>query len=432
MKLSYVSLAIVLVACLGLEGCTKKGGDKKKEASGDDAPADDTGADDSTPEPTCLALQDDEEADADTDGAGTDTEVTEEATDGDTEGDAESDSEGDEDAGGQEPLDESGVGSTDETGCPPAATDDGGTPGTGGGWDAGKGLEGCNEEGKAWTAVVGGGAAQCGGALVDWCCTRAEALKRFPTLADKLSAKFDEIEKDGLKLYNCSAEKGVTFHFAIADESGVHYKTVYTNQDAKAGDPKDASCVAVTSADLGVDKLLSGGDDDDDDEADDDEEASDIPATIGELTDADDKDAIRDWLKTTSNFSGGTWIRDPAGNTYNNGVHAGATNVTKSRTYYNKKMQDGFADADAAKKLPVGSLAIKRLYNADDDTIGYVLMGKAKDEDGKDSWLFFEVKGDTADAWETKTANVYSLGEASCVTCHTGAANDREFIKNTP
>lgn len=401
MKFSYVSLAVLVAAALGLQGCSKKGGEKKKDVSGDEGGGE-TGGDDTTPPDPCspLRLQDGDDDEDDDDSAAQVT-VEEEDTDDDA----------------QDPA----LATEVDTGCGGGGSGDD-TPSTGGGtsWNAGdKGLDGCNADGKAWKAVVSGGPAQCGGDLVDWCCSRGEAKKRFPGLAGRLDTAFDGVEGRGLKLYNCSVDSGATFHFAGVKDGKVVYETINTKGGVPGpGNPKADSCVAVTYKDMGIDAVLTAAEDDDDDE-------SSIPKTIGELTDADDEDAVRDWLKNAA-ITSGVWAR----NARQDGAHHGATNVTKFRTSYNKTMRDGFAEADADKKLPVGSLAIKTLYNADLETLGYVIMGKAKDTEGADNWLFFEVKGDNADDWKAATPGVHGLGVAACVACHTGN-HDRNFIKGT-
>jgi hypothetical protein len=159
----------------------------------------------------------------------------------------------------QDPASSGSDGTTDE---PAAEGDDSGDDEDGDGGTTGgpkKTLEDCTKDKKAWRAVVDHGKSPptCSSDdLVDWCCTRDEALARFPSVADKLQASFDEnIDKSALKLYHCSKSGSkTTFHFATIKGSKTTYKTYYI-QGVDAVDTKhdSADCQVVTTKDLTVD-----------------------------------------------------------------------------------------------------------------------------------------------------------------------------------
>lgn len=118
-------------------------------------------------------------------------------------------------------------------------------------------LEQCTAEKKAWRAVVDGGKSpsDCVEQLVDWCCTRAEVLARFPTMATALDAKFaTAIDADKNVLYHCSyddATKRYKFHMGkIASTGSVSYKWLYVEQVFPVDTGNDGSCAEVKTDDL--------------------------------------------------------------------------------------------------------------------------------------------------------------------------------------
>jgi hypothetical protein len=429
MKLTSVSLALLLAFAVGLEGCSKKAAEKKKDSSGESNEVDD----DPPPPSPCLRLQEDEDEDED-EAADEETTVTDETTGDETADDEAADEAADDDAT-QSEVDESGVG-TDTTSADCGGGGGGGGGGSGGGGPSppiavpGPGLDDCNGENKLWIPVVGGKLeAKCGEALVDWCCTRAEIIKRFPSFADKLDAKFNEVEGGSpkYKLYNCSAVAGKTsFHFAIGDSAGVHYKTVYAPADAAAGDPKDASCTAVTMADLNLKKAGSEDDDEeaDDEEADDEEEPA-IPTTIGELT-STTAEGIRTWLLEDDNYTEGTaadWKSDD-----NIRASEGTSPHGRVKTHHNKKLKDSMADEDSTAH-PKGSLAVKVMYETAGSTVkGYLLMGKVADAAGGENWLFYKLEKVDGTDLEDQAPQVNGLNVTDCVTCHKQGL-DKDLIK---
>lgn len=307
----------------------------------------------------------------------------------------------DEEHSDEDDEDEDGIGSkSSSTDCGggdptiPEPTDP--KPGSGGNgsWNAGPGKDGCEEEGKAWIAVNGGGPAVCGAPLVKWCCSEAEIAKRFPQKASELQAKFDGVIAKGMKLYHCSEEDGkTTFHFAKGKSGGAEYWKIYISKLAsKDGDTKGDNCPNVTMADMGFDKE---GDKEDPIE-------DSIPESIGELIDTS-KAGLVSFLK---------------GNEYKNWTNFPAVRTTedhgKIRTYFNSKLKDSLT---AAKdEHDVGSIAVQEVYKSDGTTLdGYSVLAKHKAGEGKDTWFFYQVTG----APDFADVKAYGVGAPSdCVSCH--------------
>ena len=128
-------------------------------------------------------------------------------------------------------------------------------------------LESCTEDDKAWIAVVDSGAkpSACGESLVNWCCTKEEAVARFPTMT-ALAGKIDKNLTAGFKLYHCSRkdDQNATLHFGKIENNSVSYKTIFITDvfETDTGNGKD-NCQPVTTQELKVEKA---GDDETEDE----------------------------------------------------------------------------------------------------------------------------------------------------------------------
>lgn len=349
----------------------------------------------------CLRLQDEDEDEAED----TATESGEETED--------EESEDEDTADDEEATDD--VGSTSDCGDStpdPTPTPSGGS--TGGTWNDGPGLEGCAAEGKAWIAVKSGGPAECGPALVTWCCSEAEILKQFPSLATKLQGEFDK-RKD-LKLYHCSFDGTESrFHWAKYDDGGIKYSTVYVKGAGKVGGTAGAECTKVTSADLGIPAESAGGDEgDDDDEVV--EVGDDIPATIGPITDTS-KAGMLAWAQEHNNYSS----RD-------NSIRT-TTAHGRVKGFYSSNLKTSMADFDT--KHPVGAVAILELFGATGDTLkGYAVMAKATAATGASSWLFYKIEGAPEFA---DVPAAYGLGVESCAgDCHSDSTKDHVKRETLP
>ncbi len=131
----------------------------------------------------------------------------------------------------------------------------GGTVGSGGGGQTvplAKSLEQCTTERKAWRAVVDSGAtpSDCIETLVNWCCTRPEILKRFPTIANVIDTKFkDLIDQQKYVLYHCSFDGAgrYTFHLGNIKAGVTNYKVVYVSGISPVNQPPASECPAVTT-----------------------------------------------------------------------------------------------------------------------------------------------------------------------------------------
>lgn len=123
-----------------------------------------------------------------------------------------------------------------------------------------KTLEQCEAQGKAWIAVVNGGAspAACGEDLDAWCCTEPEIAARFPSMAGAIQQRIDQNKADSYKLYHCSrdpAGKKFTFHMAQIGNNFVKYKTIFVSDviATDTGNNGRTNCPVVTTANLKVD-----------------------------------------------------------------------------------------------------------------------------------------------------------------------------------
>jgi hypothetical protein len=296
-----------------------------------------------------------------------------------------------------------------------------GTPSTGGNWNNNTTLESCNEQGKSWIAVVNKGPSQCGDALAAFCCTVDEAKRQFPLYATQLQQQFDIFAGHQNKLYNCSvnAAGATTFHFGSYDASGMHYEFVSTPAGTAAqGGASTGACPAVTSADLGIPAggVSTGtgtatgtgtGTD-----------TSSIPSPIGPLLSTAKADLVA-YLEEGSYRAAPEWKHDAA--------PKATTDHGKMRVHMSQKLAETmttFVDHHEA-----GSVAIGELFGDDEVTsAGFVVLGKATDGLGKDTWFFYEIKG-AAGALPAEPS-AYALGSpAACVTCHEASAKD--FILGT-
>jgi hypothetical protein len=273
------------------------------------------------------------------------------------------------------------VGTTTTTGCPPptdggtggtttdgtiggtgtdtsGATDGGLPSGTTGGWNPGAGLEGCNAQGLAWVAVLNGGDGACGDPLASYCCTEQEVLRQFPNV-NGLQAALDAAQQGGLKLYNCSVSSTGqnTFHFAIMDSAGIHYKSVFVNNDPPSGGPSPGTCTKLTSADLGINAstLGSGG-----------TSTGTVPATSLYFTDTSPTGMLNRLQSDRTNNTGyRTWTKKSV-------VHLVTSLAAYGQTYWNDTLAAGLAAAQVP--YPVGSVAVKEVYG---DAAGQVFLGWA-------------------------------------------------------
>lgn len=372
--------------------CTAK---EKKESGKKEAPAPLPTPTTDTDDNPCLRLQDDDDEDDEDEDEEAEAEDDESTEDEDADEDTASD-------------DDDEVGSTSDCGSTdPEPSTPSPSGGSGGTWNEGPGLEACAAEGKAWVAVKNGGPAECGPALVTWCCSEAEILKQFASSATKLQAEFDK-RKD-LKLYHCSFDGTETrFHWAKYGDSGVKYSTVWVKGAGKVGGTAGDECTKVTSADLGL--PAGGEDDEDDDEVV--EVGDDIPATIGSITDTS-KDGLLAWVKTKPQTYGS---KDATVRT--------TTAHGKIKGYYSGGLKDSMGDFDT--KHPRGSIAVLKLYETNGTTEkGFVVMAKATEDAGANSWLFYKIEG-APDFEDAPTA--YGLGVDTCADCH-GGAGAKDFIK---
>jgi len=114
----------------------------------------------------------------------------------------------------------------------------------------GKTLEQCQAERKSWLPGIGG-PSTCGDPLVNWCCSRADVVKQFPTLGTKLDAAITAIEARGLKLYHCSIAAGkYTLLFLKSDTSGLRTESISVTGTTEKT-PNAPACPLPTSAALG-------------------------------------------------------------------------------------------------------------------------------------------------------------------------------------
>lgn len=85
------------------------------------------------------------------------------------------------------------------------------------------------------------------------------------------------------------------------------------------------------------------------------------------------------------------------------------------RTFYNDKLDGSFAAGN--KTHPIGSIAVKELYDKKDDSkhIGWALTFKAREDDRKGhGWYWYEVTSLT----DGSKPIAASFGNAKCVGCH--------------
>lgn len=378
-------------------GCTKQA---KRSESGGKTQVEDPSEKPSTSSNPCLRikLQDDEDDKEDDD---EDEPDDEEGKDEDADQDADTEKE-----------DEDGIGaSTSSSDCedPEPSTPTPSGEKIGGGYNVGPGIPGCEEKNEAWIAVKSGGPGQCGGKLVNWCCSASEIASRFPNVAAKLTPKIDDIVSGGLKLYHCSEDAGkTTFHFAASkDGGGVQYKTLYVSStNSKEGDTKGESCAVVTMEDMGFTKSTT-------DDAGTVTTTESIPKSIGELLDTS-KAALLDFLKAEEYKA---WTHDAA-------VRATTPPHGDTKIFFNAKLK---ASMDADKiEHDVGSIVVKEIYKANGTVIdGYAIMAKHKAGEGKDTWFFYEALGEP----DFKDVKAYAVGgPAMCVDCH---KSGKDFIKAT-
>jgi hypothetical protein len=402
-------LALGLLIGLGAVPACSKGGDKKKDATGGDdgsTTTSSTTSDTGTSTGDCLRLDGEDTATDSAATSGTDT-----GTGTSTDDDA---------AVGDEPS----VGGSGDCGSSGSSTDtdssteadgggDGGTPAGGGsGWNAGPGLEGCEAQGKAWRAVVNKGPGQCGEDLVkSFCCTETEIanqLKNYPSLVTELQSKFngDKIKGAGLKLYHCSQSGNkYTFHWGVMKDKTMYYHTVYAEDVTLAGGADTSSCPHVTSADLGITATTDGGGT---------TLPTDLPAYI---------EGVGTSEAGLAAFLGGSsydsWAHDDP-------VFSGTQHGGGLRTYFNAKL-DASLKAGGTAEHPVGSIAVLRMYQADQTTLkGYGALLKYKTGAGKDGWLFYAVPDLAA-----PTTKTLAVGPAdACATCHATTGQSRDFIRH--
>lgn len=124
-----------------------------------------------------------------------------------------------------------------------------------GAWTPGKGIVGCEGEGKVWIAVNKanpGKSGSCGESLANFCCTQSGIMEKFPKYKSKLEPEFAKYTTDGLILYGCSTDGSskTTFHFAKVDDNGTSYRSMWLGEKSEAGTPPD-SCPRVELEDLG-------------------------------------------------------------------------------------------------------------------------------------------------------------------------------------
>lgn len=125
-----------------------------------------------------------------------------------------------------------------------------------GAWGPGKGIAGCEGEGKVWIAVNKanpGKSGSCGESLANFCCTQSDILEKFAKSKSQLEPEFAKFTGDGLILYGCSTDGSskTTFHFAKVDSvQGVSYRSLWIGTKSDAGTPP-ASCPRVSLKDLG-------------------------------------------------------------------------------------------------------------------------------------------------------------------------------------
>lgn len=292
-------------------------------------------------------------------------------------------------------------------------------PDTGGGWNAGPGLEGCAQQGKAWHAVVNGGPGACGDSLVtSFCCTEAEILSQFPAMAAQLSPLFEPIKADGLKLYHCSKKDDrYTFHWAGYLNKSIKYRTVFVEGSPKAANNNIVSCPLITSADIGLPATemphsddtdgggLSGqdGGGGDDSQEGDDEPSAEQPA----MSEAEVQALVAGSLYAT-------WPRDAS-------PQAGMVHGPQ-QVYFNELLRNSMNSNQAVH--PVGSIAIRRIYaSLTSPTVkGYAVQVKVAAGTDAKSWLYYEVP-DLA----SPNNKTYGLGPTPCVSCH--AVGSKDYIK---
>lgn len=115
----------------------------------------------------------------------------------------------------------------------------------------GKTLEQCQAERKSWLPGIGG-PSKCGDPLVNWCCSRADVVKQFPTLGARLDAEISSYQLQGLKLYHCSvAASKYTLLFLKSDTNGLRTASLtITGTTEKI--PNAPACALPTSAELGL------------------------------------------------------------------------------------------------------------------------------------------------------------------------------------
>jgi hypothetical protein len=113
--------------------------------------------------------------------------------------------------------------------------------------------------------------------------------------------------------------------------------------------------------------------------------------------------ALVPWLESDAY---GGWMAESAAH-----VSAGPHGSTV-RTFVNDALAAGLADGAASQ--PIGAAAVKELYDADDELIGWAVMVKVAD-DGGDGWYWYERAGSTEYADGT--------GERLCTGCHSSGVD---------
>ena len=120
--------------------------------------------------------------------------------------------------------------------------------------------------------------------------------------------------------------------------------------------------------------------------------------------------ALIPWLETGEYTS---WLAESS-------VHAGAgPHFGGVRTFVDACLE-GSLNADAAR--PPGATAIKELYGAGDQLLGWAVMVKVEAGEGANTWYWFEVYQDT----------IYAdgVGLGLCAGCHSGG--DDFFLSPWP
>ncbi len=428
--LRKVQLLSIAVLALGLAvSCTSKkkseggSGGKEEEEEEPSGPAPGPSPGPSSP---CLRLQTDTDSNSNTD------------TDTDSEMDMDMDTDSNSDSNTSSGSDTSSSTDSNVSDCGDSTGTDTGGGGGGGSYDVGPGIDGCKEQGAVWVAVKAVGDAKkgaCGDPLADFCCTEENIYALFPNMESQLKPKFEGYKADGFKLYGCSTAGGkYAFHFGNGDT--VAYKSAFvTNVTPKAGVTAPASCPAVTLDDMGFSKVDTNTDTDTDTTSTTDTstntDTTAIPAAIGALTDTTEEGL----LTFLSSKAYQSWASKGSRN--DSVATAGSIHADVDvKAYYNDKLKESdTAWIGTTKKHKVDSIAVLEIFsskttNAASKPKGWAVMAKAKNEEGKDSWLFAGVLGTAGTFPDFDSVDFKSrgMGVESCATCHEAAANQRDFV----